>query len=320
MNTDGIINGSSTNDPEQTLWHRIALEEGILLRSSAHCNYLCINECGYGYSAVLPNSECLWSEIYDEHNYRFFFKQFGNRTAYLSLNLEGRLKRTVLLKKELLGSAVEQSHVLVKNYEKKDYNKTCKSVNKKKIGYVPMKTCKNPPRDGKKMRKDKRDSSILDELNVIERNDSNILINKMGLGDDTLLTEMNNTLTAALNETLVDKMGKRQEITNEIPLLDKDDVVYIDGTTNNKTKEGAVKKNYYYHDEAKLSIQVFDEPVTKKPIAVRAKNFLNATHTELGQIINELVSNGNTTKNSTPFEAYTHRFMSLKICFTVTSN
>ncbi|AIE47764.1 fgf [Peridroma alphabaculovirus] len=156
INADGLISGAPTNVANETLWHRIALTDhgvknGVLLRSSALCDYACINECGYVYSSHVPNNECVWEETYDEHNHRFFYKKFNNRTAYLALNLEGKLRRIVLQRKETLGDLLEPTNVQVQHYEGA-FEYSCKPLYDKKLDYKPTKTCRNPPRHKKSAR------------------------------------------------------------------------------------------------------------------------------------------------------------------------
>lgn len=299
-NNDSSINGSDTNESNQTLWHRIAVSQGTLLRSSTHCSYLCINECGYAYSAMLPNSECLWSEVYDLDNYRFIFKQFGNRTAYLAVNSSGKLKRIVLLKKEKLLSAVEQTHVLVKEYEGMEFNKTCTPLNTKKLNYIPLKTCKNPPR-----LKNKRIVVGLHEVNttVIDDVENNTIVTK------------NNTIVNVTSEER--KMINDTPITmsNEIPVMMNNEVVYLDSADTNKTAEGVIPKNFYYHDE-ELSIRTLEDPTE-----VSVKNVYNKGGTKTDEIIEkvikELITAGNSTvtKNTAPFLLLKKQSTSLRICF-----
>ncbi|AIZ48597.1 fgf [Agrotis segetum nucleopolyhedrovirus B] len=291
MNGDGSINGTGTHESNQTLWHRIALAEGkIMLRSSQYCNYLCINECGYEYSSMVPNSECVWSEVFDVNHYRFVYKKFGNRTAYLSLNVAGKLKRVVLLKKETLGSSVEQCHVMVKEYAGTTFNKTCKPVSTNKLTYVPAKTCKNPPRpSSKKNMKGKRDA---DDANDDEKQDTitTDVVKNVTVDDPFVNNTFHSKVGAA--SLIVNKMGgiPLHEITNELPGLNNEVLsmeTMVDTAANN-TVESAIPKNFYYRDEeSTISIRTFNDSTSAK----------KATES-LGKVIEELLKSGGNNDTS----------------------
>ncbi|ACI28747.1 agip45 [Agrotis ipsilon multiple nucleopolyhedrovirus] len=318
MNGDGSINGSGTHESNQTLWHRIALGEGeVLLRSSEYCNYLCINECGYEYSAMVPNSECVWSEVYDTDHYRFVYKKFGNRTAYLSLNVLGKLKRVVLLKKETLGSSVEQCHVMVKEYEGGAFDKTCKPVSTNKLSYVPAKTCKNPPRPSRKNLKGKRNvSSVVDddEEGGVEPIENSTV--------PPLDVKTKSKVGAAAAPLIVNKMGgiPLHEITNELPGLNNE-VLYMEtmkeNNTINNTVESAIPKNFYYRDEeSTLSIRTFKDSTSAKKVLLDKSELSDKAKESLGKVIEDLLKTGDsngTSKMAFPIIVSKHT-VSYKFC------
>ncbi|AAM09159.1 FGF [Mamestra configurata nucleopolyhedrovirus A] len=245
MNLDGIVNGTQTGESSETVWHRISQSDGILLRSSLYCNYACINECGYGYSALIPNNECLWTEQYDEHNYRFINKKFGNRTAYLSINLEGKLKRTVLLRKETLGNKFEQSHVTLKDYDGEALNVTCKPVNYKKISYQPIKTCKNPPRPKKGLKREVEDK---DDDEVEPKGPINtgggalptMTVPLIGMAD-----MINNTIVSQVPLNTTDNIIK----TNMVPVMHNEVIELEEKEESNKTFTYEIDPNKRYYKE-----------------------------------------------------------------------
>ncbi|QEI03511.1 FGF [Spodoptera cosmioides nucleopolyhedrovirus] len=349
MNADGTVDGSATDLSNQTLWHRIARPDGMmLLRSSRYCTYLCINECGYGYSALLPNGECLWTEIYDEFSNRFIVKQFeNNRTAYLALNTAGKLKRVVLLRKEKLMDAFEQTHVFIKNpVVEANFSDSCNALNTKKLSYMPPKTCKNPPRHKKRSEgatatpKSAEESvtepasmtiasissppplvpdsiiwevfnssSLVKNDSIAEKNDSNKIKKKE---DDVVV----------VNATIVNRMDGKPEISNEvIPMMGADEVVYLDATMTNKTKEGAIPKNFYYHDE-EFSIRTLSTKDDSDILAKKKKNEINK-HVNVGEdvkesvekVISKLIAAGNSTSHNAVPMMFVHHSTSLKICF-----
>lgn len=292
MNLDGLVNGSQTSDSGQTVWRRIAQSDGILLRSSLYCNYLCINECGYAYSALLPNNECLWTEHYDVYNNRFIFKKFGNRTAYLSVNLLGKLKRTVLLKKENLETNIEQSHIMVKQYNGPALNVTCKAVNLKKIDYKPIKTCKNPPRM-KKM----KDKHEIENVTVIPPTPS-----EAPLSLSTIADRVNNKLESIvpLNLSTLDMLSGRNIIPDLIPVLVNE---AIGDVGHNKSFEYDIDPNRTYYKEI-IKIETLEKPD------------LNLTHTEKTTMTKE--STEKTEMSST--EALIQEMMNLSGTNTSTVN
>jgi hypothetical protein len=270
MNLDGIVNGSQTSDFGQTVWRRVAQTDGILLRSSLYCNYLCINECGYGYSALLPNNECLWTEHYDEYNNRFIFKKFGNKTAYLSVNMLGKLKRTVLLRKENLETNIEQSHIIVKEYDGPAVNVTCKPVNLIKIDYKPIKTCRNPPRM-KKM-KDKHD---IEDATVIPP--TSVTASEAPLSLSSIADLVNNKLGSIvpINLSTLDILNKTNIIrSNVVPVL-VNEAIDVDDVSHNKTFGYDIDPNKTYYKEI-INIKTLEKPV------------LNLTHIENASMTREV--------------------------------
>ncbi|AXU41636.1 FGF [Spodoptera eridania nucleopolyhedrovirus] len=357
MNANGTVDGAFDAVPSnQTLWHRIARPDGMmLLRSSRYCTYLCINECGYGYAALLPNNECLWSEIYDEFNNRFIVKQFeNNRTAYLALNSAGKLKRVVLLKKEKLMDAYEQAHVFIKNpTTESNFTESCNPLNTKKLNYTPPKTCKNPPRHKTKKAvtmilesttptttprveetvtepATMKVVSISSPLPIIPEsiirevfNISSTDTTNTNVSSDTSVsntTEENNKIekNVVVNATIVNRMDGKPEISNEvIPVMGADDVVYLDATMTNKTKEGAIPKNFYYHDE-EFSIRTLstkeDVVVKKKSSVSNSKRVVEDVKESIENVISKLIAAGNSTSAAVP-TLFVHHTTTLKFCF-----
>ncbi|ACI47408.1 FGF [Spodoptera litura nucleopolyhedrovirus II] len=367
MNANGTVDGAFDAVPSnQTLWHRIARPHGLLLlRSSRYCNYLCINECGYGYTALLPNSECLWSEIYDEFNNRFIVKQFeNNRTAYLALNTAGKLKRVVLLKKEKLMDAYEQAHVFIKNpTTESNFTESCNPLNTKKLSYTPPKTCKNPPRHKTKKavtmilesttpttprveetvtepttpRVEETvtepatmkvvsissplpiipESIIREVFNISSTDTINTNVSDTSVSNTT---EENNKIekNVVINATIVNRMDGKPEISNEvIPVMGADEVVYLDATMTNKTKEGAIPKNFYYHDE-EFSIRTLstkeDVVVKKKSSVSNSKRVVEDVKESIENVISKLIAAGNSTSAAVP-TLFVHHTTTLKFCF-----
>ncbi|QNV47863.1 fibroblast growth factor [Alphabaculovirus altersperidaniae] len=346
MNANGTVDGSPTDGSNQTLWHRIARPDGTLLRSSSYCTYLCINECGYGYSALLPNGECLWSEVYDAFDNRFIVKQFeNNRTAYLAINGAGKLKRVVLLKREKLMDLFEQTHVLVKNSKFDNFTDACHPLNTKKLSYMPPKTCKNPPRHKKKVVDDIAgatttprveivatslppspvpmipDSIIWEVFNMSVKNNNSVDVKNNNSVAVNNSTEKNTIKRGdvVINATIVNRMDGKPDISNEvIPMMGDEEVVYLDDRMTNKTKEGAIPKNFYYHDEEfsirTLSTTKDETEVKSKSSVSNSKNIGEDVKESVERVISKLLAAGNSTSyNAVPL-MFVHHTTSLKIC------
>ncbi|AYN44990.1 fgf [Alphabaculovirus alterspexiguae] len=285
MNPDGTINGT-VSENNNTLWYRIALsDDSVLIRSSTHCTFLCVNECGYEHSSLIPNNECVWREVFVSSNYRFISKQFGNRTVYLAMNIAGKLKRVVINHNEELAEFTEQSSVFLKD-PTTETNHTCKTVNKKYLNYLPEKVCKH---NSKK----------------VMTNDTNRTIED---------------LEPLVNATIVNRMVPMYEYNNELPppieKVEKlpppiEEVVYM-GKDNVTLSEGTIPKNFYYHDED-LSIKTLHNN-SKRVVIEKTSNetiVYKDQVDELEKIIENLTENK--TVNDNPFVIY--RYKSVKICF-----
>ncbi|QAT90321.1 fibroblast growth factor [Spodoptera exempta nucleopolyhedrovirus] len=294
MNSDGIINGSSTETPD-TLWYRIAVSnDSVLIRSSTHCSFLCVNECGYEHSALIPNNECVWHEVYVSNNYRFINKKFGNRTVYLAMNIAGKLKRVVLNHHENLDEFTEQASVFLKDPTTK-VNNTCKAVNRKYLNYLPEKVCKHNSR--------KNDTTVSkNETTTVSSNEAS----------------SPRVLEPLVNETIVNRMVPVYEYNNELPPMPPvEEVVYM-GKENVTTDEGTIPKNFYYHDED-LSIQTLNsnnkrvviEKTSNETIVINKKK--NDETNELEKIIKNLTENKTSSNEDAPFVIFRHK--SVKICF-----
>ncbi|AUV65284.1 FGF [Alphabaculovirus myunipunctae] len=283
MNANGTIDAVQLAESNSTIWHRIAINDTILLRSSVHCTYMCINECGYTYTAKVPNHECLWYERYDDANYRFIYKKFDNRTAYLAVNIAGKLKRVVLLRRETLQDNIDSAHVTIQaitaplTYE-------CQATNTTKLLFRPVKTCKNPPRHHHKKPRREAESMLKYEnltmslnettttttsnetIYVFNKNDTveenetvdeniidNKIIGKVGVGVNNI-SELNNISEHHINKVLQN---------NEVPIMGPSSASSSESLSKNFT-EGVNNRTYYHTEE--LSIQLLDDGDEHKKI------------------------------------------------------
>ncbi|QEI03629.1 FGF [Rachiplusia nu nucleopolyhedrovirus] len=148
MHSDGVVNGSLDRLNNNTVWKRIATNDsGVIIQSMAHCLYLCMNECGYVYSIDVPNHDCIFQEVFKENNYEFIVKKIEKKMAYLSLNIEGKPRRTVLRRREPIGEGLEYTRVMVTPWEETLLDETiCPEMVRTKLSYYPKKSCKNPPK------------------------------------------------------------------------------------------------------------------------------------------------------------------------------
>jgi Fibroblast growth factor len=298
INETGTISGLQVNESNSTVWHRIALSDGsILLRSSAQCTYACINECGYVYSAVLPTNECVWSETYNEFDYRFISKTFGDRVAYLAVNVQGKTRKLMTPKNETVGDKVDTVHIFIKPYSGiVDFSKTCKVANTKRLSYIPKKTCKSLARHKHPKRAADETEGNKNNTVTIDSDESHVNTSLYTSIPTELLTgvvvnaTINNTMSSPLpplhvntssvhvvNETIY----ASDFIKNTIPIVNASDLLHKMATASDKVLiqtneipvinnvlaenettyvEGVNKRNFYDMEET-LSIHTLDKPI-----------------------------------------------------------
>ncbi|AKN80612.1 Fibroblast growth factor [Perigonia lusca single nucleopolyhedrovirus] len=183
MSENGTVNGTlkQPNDDLSTVWDRMTVnnqfydgsdEDGneknsksrdkyqikVLLRSMLSCNFLCMNECGYTYTAAVPNKECVWNEVYNSHYEIYLFKRWNKRRLYLAVNVEGKIKRASMNEHGDLGKFAANVAVIYKNWVA--VNQTiivspmCADAQTilGKLMYKPKKTCTIPPPSRKRKR------------------------------------------------------------------------------------------------------------------------------------------------------------------------
>ncbi|AXS67781.1 fgf [Cryptophlebia peltastica nucleopolyhedrovirus] len=142
---NGTVSGGQDKSLKGTYWRR-SNENGkqILLRNAAYCYYLCINECGYYYTAKEPNSECLLGESFTDFAYTQMFKDHGKKKAYVALSQSGKIRR--LMSKKLSNSKLLNASKMTIIRDTVEYTFECNKILKTKLKFVPVKTCVNPPK------------------------------------------------------------------------------------------------------------------------------------------------------------------------------
>ena len=362
MTSNGTVRGTFREPSNQAVWHRIDRPEGeFLLRSSVYCKYLCINECGYVYSAILPNSECLWSEMKNDAISRFFVKNFGNDTAYLAIDIRGRPQRVIKGNNRRLVDEYRQARIYIENVDNDvDFANVCVSSNLRKLNYVPPKTCQDPParrrHSHKKRNKNEKttivtaaartpddgvvDATIVNRMDGMPLDSEDVPLTVIPLGGHTdvplTVIPLGNDTSEDVPLTVIPlgggvkvKDGNVGGVKVKNGNIGGGNVVYVDTTTTNKTSEGAIPKNLYYHDE-EFSIRTLDDErdVKKKTTTTMttAAAFVDKNKSGGGVVVDEvkesvekvisnLIAAGNSTShNVVPF-AFVHHTTSFKICF-----
>ncbi|AOL56843.1 FGF protein [Chrysodeixis includens nucleopolyhedrovirus] len=264
MHADGVINGTLDRFNNETVWRRIAIPKpdaaekttGILIQSASNCRYLCINECGYMYSAEIPTYECILQEKIEESRYHLIYKDYNKRHAYLALNMEGKFRRSVFKNKELIGDAIARTNVAVESWTGEKISNTCGELIRSKLNYRVRKTCRNALK--KRL--------ISNEIPAMGDKEVNI---------DGIISEMindNSTLdSAALSSHLpiLESMNGTDVVANASSVVPD----YVDDGDDDDSEdveivvEGVDRKNFYEPDssDSTLSIHLLNSTTARPP-------------------------------------------------------
>lgn len=141
---NGTVWGITNSTDSHSVFYRVPHYMNHLLKAAQTCRYICVNQCGYVYTAIVPNSECLWSTEIKETAY-VMYKQFDSNTrAYLALNREGK-PRNVLVNSSGVHRPLEPSSVKLTTLDWKHASITHKCVVSpninEKLAYKPRKIC-----------------------------------------------------------------------------------------------------------------------------------------------------------------------------------
>nr|WUR10713.1 FGF [Calliteara abietis nucleopolyhedrovirus] len=130
---DGIVDGVDQTNALTAVWQRLAVRPyQILIRNVKHCFFVCINNCGYIYSARTPTANCLWTETLTENNYSTYYRVENNTNLYLALNNKGRTRRTVLVAGEPIGKSSKYAAGVVMRWFRPEPVNNCIGINKLK--------------------------------------------------------------------------------------------------------------------------------------------------------------------------------------------
>jgi hypothetical protein len=151
IDADGNVNGTDYASKNSTLFRRHATANGTLIRSSSSCHFLCMNSCGYVYTAKVPNSECLFVEDFDvDSHYTNLYRLLNDKKrAYVALNKVGRMRRLIVSNNRTVKVNLRDTmSITVKLWEKHMENDSCVPFNDnrmtKKLHYIPEKKCTDP--------------------------------------------------------------------------------------------------------------------------------------------------------------------------------
>lgn len=159
------LNGTADKDVDNNVWQRISLGSDILVRAVKSCRFLCMNECGYAYSMDVPTKECRFVETFGKNHYTYLHRQVGKKRFYLAMNVQGRLRRTMLREKDRLRKDAVQTSIVYADYNDVAVTDVHCAIVKSishKLDYEPKKTCENPHKRNPKI----LSNTIPDPLNV----------------------------------------------------------------------------------------------------------------------------------------------------------
>ncbi|AAY84061.1 FGF [Chrysodeixis chalcites nucleopolyhedrovirus] len=313
MHADGVINGSLDRFNNETVWRRIAVpipEEttekttGILIQSASNCRYLCINECGYMYSAEIPTFECILQEKIEESRYHLIYKDFNRRHAYLSLNLEGKFRRSVFKSKEPIGDAIIRTNVAIETWTGEKISNTCGELIRSKLNYRIRKTCRSAlkkrlisneiPAIGDKVGIDDIISEMINDNSTLD----SVAVAMPPPPPIPTLEIMNSTVEAA---TINSSSVASTNATNAVAVVD-----YVDDGDDDDddsedveiTIEGVDPKNFYVPDssDSTLSIHLLNSTTARPPTTpVRRRQPVIAIEDIIDSMIKIPVETGGTS-------------------------
>ncbi|AAZ67492.1 orf122 [Trichoplusia ni single nucleopolyhedrovirus] len=289
MHADGVINGTLDRFNNETVWRRIAVpvpeesaekKTGILIQSASNCRYLCINECGYMYSAEIPTFECILQEKIEESRYHLIYKDYNRRHAYLSINLEGKFRRSVFKNKKSIGDAIIRTNVAVESWTGEKISDTCGELIRSKLNYRSRKACRNASK--KRLVSNEIPAVDTDDIisEMINYNSSRDSVAAVADAPPQPILEIMNR-TVATNASVVDYVDDDDDDNSE------DVEISI---------EGVDPKNYYEPDtsDSTLSIHLLNS-TTARPATVSARKPVLAIENIIDSMIKIPFTTGGTS-------------------------
>lgn len=145
-----VVNATENEYDNGTIWQRRAVQaDKILIRSMAHCHYLCMNDCGYAYMLDSPISECLFTESMNEAGYVFIYRTIDeSKRAYLALNSRGKTRQTIVNVHDIIDEVEPLSNKAIVQYRtwkhKRLDERHCISFKglKADLAYKPRRKCR----------------------------------------------------------------------------------------------------------------------------------------------------------------------------------
>ncbi|AIU41366.1 fgf [Sucra jujuba nucleopolyhedrovirus] len=278
MSAEGIVNGTNESmHDENTVWKRIAVDKksDIVIRNVKNCRFLCINDCGYTYSATVPNKECLWTEAMNGH-YSYYYRQLPKRKMYLGLNLEGKTRKIVLPVDDPVGKFASQTFTTIRHWTsaapRGDVCETWDQV-KGNLTIKPKNTCRSFSKTKVETQFELTNSIPLERDNKL--NDEDVEYTNV-------LDESKEVVSAVKNETTENVNSTTSAEVNSTINVDS---VYVSGSLN--------KNLYSFDNDPEIEVLVLSSPsiaTTTKPGTADelVNNLLNKTK-------NVVVNNGTKT-------------------------
>nr|ANS71038.1 fibroblast growth factor [Lymantria dispar multiple nucleopolyhedrovirus] len=147
---NGTVAGSDLDGAaiENTVWRRWAPNfNEIVVQSLAACLFVCINDCGFVYSAATPNKECLFAEEMGENRYTYLYRVHDRNRVYVAIGLDGKPRRVVVPVGQPLAHHAQPTSIIYREYNSSlPLNDRCPNNAKTlraSLAFKPKKICKN---------------------------------------------------------------------------------------------------------------------------------------------------------------------------------
>ncbi|QYC92668.1 Fibroblast growth factor [Trabala vishnou gigantina nucleopolyhedrovirus] len=260
---DGKINGTvdlDANVEANTVWQRFAVKTQVLIRNVQNCYFTCINDCGYVYSTMLPNKECLLTEYLDDSHYTFFYRKTNKHKLYLALNVEGKTRKVSLpVKQKPSAKFITLIGASLSYWDKsKPDEAACQSLAylQSKLNYKPPKTCKSYEK--------KKTSPRM------------ILTDGGGRGDTANSVDFDEEDSSVFNDVYDDETSYTSPVVNTTKLDDGDGVVVVDkkGVVVDIVSGGDIGSN----SSGDGDTIIIAEPTIKEMIDEVFKSNVSSTH------------------------------------------
>lgn len=147
---NGTVGGSTDERADGTAWRRWAAKpREVLIRSAATCAFVCLDDCGFLYTAAeAPNKECLFVEELSENHYSYLYRVHDRSRIYLALGANGKSRRVVAPVDEPLADHGNPTSVVYREWNSS--RDDCATLGAKRLqaalAFKPRKVCKSRAR------------------------------------------------------------------------------------------------------------------------------------------------------------------------------